>query len=127
MAVLPAPLVAGAVEAHPHTYFDQQVRSPSLGPHGAEVSIVIVPSTAIEGKAIHAHLDLNGDDLVSQTQAALFQRRCPPRRAKLTADGKHVGLGDAADHGAECGRRLLAGSGAISLQARGRFDLFQAG
>lgn len=83
--LLLACVVAGAVRAHPHENIDQQVLL-SVGAGEVIVQIRIAPSY-IDGAAIFAHIDADGDGVVSVSEAEEFGSDVMAR-ATLSVDGR---------------------------------------
>lgn len=118
LAAALAIMTAGAA-AHPHRHVDQQV-SLSVGPEGAGIAIVILPSAA-EGDAIHGRLDRDGDGAISDGEAAVFGGAVV-QALRLEVDGSAVPLGkpDMSLAGSDA---IRAGLGAIRIEAQAAFDL----
>ena len=122
LAALLAALACPAA-AHPHAYVDQQALL-SVGPDGAEVRLVIVPSPA-EGPAILAHLDGDGDGVVSDAEAAAFGAEVLAETS-LALDGRDMTLEHVATEVADPAA-VAAGTGAITVTASARFGSLAPG
>lgn len=109
--------LAGPAAAHPHAYVDQQALL-SVGPDGAEVRLVIVPSAA-EGPAILAHLDGDGDGFVSDAEAEAFGAEVLAE-TELRVDGEPLPL-ILADAKVADPAAVAAGIGAIEVTAEASF------
>ena len=81
----------GEAYAHPHATIDQQVQI-SVGRSRVVVGFAIVPS-APEGTSILAHLDRDGDGMISDQEASAFARDVVAG-ATLTLDGERIALGE---------------------------------
>jgi hypothetical protein len=116
LALLP---LAGVAGAHPHSYVDQQVQL-SLGLEEVHVTAVIVPSVE-EGAAIYAHLDADGNGIVSPDEASDFGTALL-EGMRFVVDGQEVELARAGTRvaGAE---EIRSGSGAITVTAAAPVDL----
>jgi hypothetical protein len=83
--LLLACVAAGSADAHPHKDIDQQVLL-SVGTGEVTVQIRIAPSY-VDGAAIFAHIDADGDGVVSQSEARDFGSDVISNAA-LTVDGQ---------------------------------------
>ena len=122
LAALMLALATGAT-AHPHAYVDQQALL-SLGPDGTEVRLVIVPS-APDGPAILAHLDGDGDGVVSAAEAGAFGAALLAETS-LRVDGEPMPL-ILADAKVADPAAVAAGIGAIEVTAEASFELLGPG
>ncbi|MGI9250282.1 MAG: hypothetical protein ACR2PR_03685 [Pseudohongiellaceae bacterium] len=82
---------ANTAQAHPHNDVEQQALI-SIGWDSLALEIRIVPSLD-EGAAIYAHIDSNGDGLVSDSEAAVFGAQVLSK-ARLEVGGDEISLGN---------------------------------
>lgn len=80
-------VVSGAAQAHPHDHVEQQALL-SIGLDRVVLQVRIVPSY-IEGAAIYAHIDDDGDGHVSDDEAAAFAENVISK-TRMTLDANEI-------------------------------------
>lgn len=120
-------LCAGTADAHPHDYVDQQALI-SVGVNSIDLTILIAPSFA-DGAAIFAHIDTNGNGIVSEDEALVFGAAVVSQ-AELQVDGgttalrtANVIVPDRASTSAGTGMITIEAIAAYSLPERGHHRL----
>ena len=117
--LLPACVVAGATWAHPHEDIDQQVLL-SVGTGEVIVQIRIAPSY-LDGAAIFAHIDADGDGLVSVSEAEDFGSDVMAH-ATLSVDGRRFDF-DAPEVSVPAREWVAAGVGLIEIDAAAAINI----